>query len=187
MFLEDLEGLRDVRRELTDKEFGLAQGALRKGMGTLELGERPPKEVLARRRASRLEGGGDPGPAPGQAAGAAPPEADDDSDDDWGPVEGRGSAGSAAVHATAQQGEGGQGPPAASGVERPAGPGAGAAASSPSPTRPEGIGSSSGDGGTAGGAGEPLGQLVTTPGAGDTRRPGGVTSPGAGGAVANSS
>ena len=88
MFLEDLEGLRDVRRELTDKEFGLAQGALRKGMGTLELGERPPKEVLARRRASRLEGGGDPGPAPGQAAGAAPPEADDDSDDDWGPWKG---------------------------------------------------------------------------------------------------
>ena len=84
MFLEELEAIHHVRGELSDKEFEDTCRALRRGMGQCLLGERPPKEVLARRRADRFGCGEVLGPSapvpggangPGQLSGPAAPTA----------------------------------------------------------------------------------------------------------------
>ena len=92
MFMEDLEGLRDESGRLTESEFAVACEALKAGMGTLDVGERPPREVLAMRRVSRLRDEGGHGREPSPGGGGTRAAASDDQDNKrepgQGPVEG---------------------------------------------------------------------------------------------------
>ena len=88
MLVEDLEGLRGEPGRLTEPEFAAACEALRAGMGALDVGERPPREVLAMRRAPLLQGEGGHGHEPSPRGAGTGAAASDDQDNGREPEQG---------------------------------------------------------------------------------------------------
>ena len=128
MLVEDLEGLRGESGRLTEHEFAVACEALRAGMGALDVGERPPREVLAMRRAPLLQEEGSPGCEPSAGGAGTGAAAGDDRGDVWEPEQGPAEGGTRLDAPAAPAGPAGPSVPDTEG-----GPAGGAAGPTPGP------------------------------------------------------